>query len=185
VARQRLVESARIAFEDKGYVDVTVDDIAQGAGASRGTFYLYFQSKSEILGALIAQLRDEVQAASDDFRAMGEPTVEALQAWFDDYVEFYLRHLALWRALHQAQVVEPDLHGLVAAAIDRYVDLCRSVRTGRRRSDQELRLPATLMYTFVDQFLYLWSSQTRDGHDLPRERTTRILAAAVHAALVR
>jgi hypothetical protein len=110
--------------------------------------------------------------------------VEALQAWFDDYAAFSLRHQALWRAMHQAQIVEPELHALVVAAIDRYADLCRSVRTGRRRPDHEVRLPATMMYTFVDQFLYLWTWQSRDGHDLPQKRATRILATAVHAALV-
>jgi AcrR family transcriptional regulator len=181
VARQRLVESARAAFAAKGYVDVTVDDIVQGAGASRGTFYLYFQSKREILLALIDQLRGEVVAAGDDFRAMGEPTVDALQAWFERYVDFYLDHRDLWRAMHQAQVVEPEFMAMVVAAIDRYVELWRSVRVAKAHRDVDLRLPATMMYTFVDQFMYLWLSQ---GQQVDREKTTRVLAEAVYAALM-
>src|SRR5688572_26565428 len=76
LARQKLLEAATAAFEADGYVDVTIDDIVRRAGTSRGTFYLYFQSKSEVLRAVMAELRREVDEAGlfDDFAAMGEPT---------------------------------------------------------------------------------------------------------------
>jgi len=184
VARQRLVESARAAFEAKGYVDVTVDDIVQGAGASRGTFYLYFQSKSEILRALIDQLRGEVITAGlfDDLRTMGEPTVDGLQQWFEKYVDFYLHHKALWRAMHQAQVVEPEFIAIVVRAIDQYVDLWKAVRSVKNKKDEDYRLAATMMYTFADQFMYLWLAQ---GQELNRKKTTRALAEGIYAALMR
>jgi AcrR family transcriptional regulator len=203
VARQMLIEAARAAFEAKGYVDVTVDEIAQGAGASRGTFYLYFQSKSEILSAILAELRLAVNAAGlfDDLTAMQNPTVETLQAWFEKYVDFYLQHHQLWYAIRQAQVVEPDFSLIVAAnwpveraasqngirsdqltAIDLYAEIWKSRGPGKRGADADARLTATMMYTFVDQFMYIWLVE---GQKLDRRRTTRALAEALHATLPR
>jgi AcrR family transcriptional regulator len=182
LARQKLIEAARVAFETKGYVDTTVDDIAQGAGASRGTFYIYFQGKNEILQALMQLMHTEVERIGlfEDFRTLQEPSVEALQEWFEKYVTYYLDHLHIWRAMHQAQVVEADFTDLVKAAIDMYADLWKSTGLDRNGSDSDLRIGATMLYTFVDQFMYLWLVQ---GQDLDRAATTRALATAVCGAV--
>src|SRR6516162_3083304 len=49
LTRTRLLDAATSAFESRGYVDVTVDDIVHDAGVSRGTFYSHFPSKYAIL----------------------------------------------------------------------------------------------------------------------------------------
>lgn len=41
---------------EKGVEAVTMDDIAQAAGVAKGTLYVYFQSKDELLQALLSQV---------------------------------------------------------------------------------------------------------------------------------
>jgi AcrR family transcriptional regulator len=177
-----LIEAARTAFETNGYVDVTVDEIAQRAGASRGTFYLYFQSKSGILQAILAELRLAVDAAGlfNDLTAMKKPTVDGIQTWFEKYVDFYLQHHRLWHAIRQAQVVEPDFSLIVTASIDLYAEAWKSDGAVKSSSHTDARLTATMMYTFVDQFMYLWLMQ---GHHIDRTKATRALAEALHSTL--
>ena len=53
-ARQRIVESARRLFNQNGFEGVSVDAIMAGAGLTRGGFYSYFQSKSELYAEALA-----------------------------------------------------------------------------------------------------------------------------------
>jgi AcrR family transcriptional regulator len=46
-------------LEDHPLADISVDDLAKGAGLSRPTFYFYFPSKDAVLYALIEKLNTE------------------------------------------------------------------------------------------------------------------------------
>lgn len=50
--RARLLQAAREAFGELGFVATRVDDIAELAGVSHGTFYRYFDDKKAILVGL-------------------------------------------------------------------------------------------------------------------------------------
>ena len=181
LARQRLLEAAIAAFEEKGYVDVTVDDIVQRAGTSRGTFYLYFQSKGETLRAILEQLRDQVRAAGlfDDFTNI-EPTVDAFQHWFETYVDFYLEHRELWVAMHQALVIEHELDSIAQQSVDQYIDIWRTVGFLKNARPEDVRLAATMLYTLSDQFVYLWLTQ---GEQINRKKITRAAAQAFYVTI--
>lgn len=46
--RARLIDSAFHVFADKGYGHVTIEDVCEAAGYSRGAFYSQFQSLEEL-----------------------------------------------------------------------------------------------------------------------------------------
>jgi len=48
-----LLDAALAVFAEKGFAAARLDDIAARAGVSKGTIYLYYSSKEEILRALI------------------------------------------------------------------------------------------------------------------------------------
>jgi AcrR family transcriptional regulator len=50
--RETLLNAAFDLFREQGLARVTVDDIARSAGVAKGTFYLYFKSKEELVDAL-------------------------------------------------------------------------------------------------------------------------------------
>ena len=51
--RAALLAAARDVFAKRGYHQATIDDIVAKAGASRGTFYLYFEDKRAVFAALM------------------------------------------------------------------------------------------------------------------------------------
>jgi AcrR family transcriptional regulator len=54
--RARLVEAAKEVFEEDGFLDARISDIARRAGLSHGSFYHYFESKDEVfLEVAVAQ----------------------------------------------------------------------------------------------------------------------------------
>jgi AcrR family transcriptional regulator len=65
LTRRLLLDSGLDLFETKGFAFTTVEDIASGAGTTRTTFYVHFQSKADLVKALIADLND-LLVSSDD-----------------------------------------------------------------------------------------------------------------------
>jgi len=51
-----ILAAARRLMGDKGVDALTMDEIAQAAGVAKGTIYLYFQSKDELIQAMLSQV---------------------------------------------------------------------------------------------------------------------------------
>ena len=58
--RKRLLDAAYTLFQEKGAANTTINDIAKEAQVAKGTFYLYFRDKTEILDALVMQICHKV-----------------------------------------------------------------------------------------------------------------------------
>jgi AcrR family transcriptional regulator len=57
--RARLMEAGRVTFAKRGLRGSTVDELARGAGISKGAFYRFFDSKESLLLALLDE--DEIE----------------------------------------------------------------------------------------------------------------------------
>ena len=66
--RQRLVDSAKAAFAQKGFHEASISGIVRQAGIARSTFYQYFDSKlhlfQSILDSFLQDLHDSIQPIS-------------------------------------------------------------------------------------------------------------------------
>ena len=100
-----LLEAARAVFARKGISNATVDDITARAGVSKGTFYLYFKSKDQIVGSLWEQyvegfLEITETALADD----GKQRVWHAVLWkiFEQLVGHALQHAELHRVIYRS-----------------------------------------------------------------------------------
>src|SRR3989442_707624 len=64
VTRARLVDAAATVFAECGYNAARISDMVRLAGISQGNFYRHFQSKDEILLAVLEGPLDELRRAS-------------------------------------------------------------------------------------------------------------------------
>lgn len=58
--QQDILEEAHKLFIEKGYLDTSIQDILERSGISKGTFYKYFSSKSELLLSLLSTLQESM-----------------------------------------------------------------------------------------------------------------------------
>ena len=58
--RRKLIEAALIVFAEKGVDASIIDHVIAAAGVSRGTFYNYFRSNTELLIATSEELANEI-----------------------------------------------------------------------------------------------------------------------------
>jgi AcrR family transcriptional regulator len=60
--RARLLGAAKEIFEENGFLDARISDIAERAGLSHGSFYHYFDSKDEIFREVAQAVEDQLSA---------------------------------------------------------------------------------------------------------------------------
>ncbi|HEX3623180.1 MAG TPA: helix-turn-helix domain-containing protein, partial [Acidimicrobiales bacterium] len=66
VRRDQILDAAEQVFVERGFASATIADVAEHAGVAKGTVYLYFDSKTQLLAALRARHVDRFKAALDD-----------------------------------------------------------------------------------------------------------------------
>ena len=98
--RRQLLEIAQGLFLRKGYDETSVSEIVKAAGLSQGAFYYYFDSKMEILDALVDQIlggdlqvrldelveREDLDAAGKIAQLTGQLTGQARRS--SEFVDF-------------------------------------------------------------------------------------------------
>jgi len=56
--RKQILEGMLKAMAEQGLMKINMSDVAEAAGLSRGILHYYFKNKDEMIGALVAHLRD-------------------------------------------------------------------------------------------------------------------------------
>jgi len=90
--RRDLLAAALRTFKKRGVADATVDEIVRRAGVAKGTFYLYFGSKEELIAALQEQSGREMLERVERVlaRAGREEWRELAAALVGEMIAFYL-----------------------------------------------------------------------------------------------
>lgn len=83
-ARNAIITAAYELFDERGFDDVTVAEIAERAEVGRTTFFRYFGDKQEVVFAddarTIAALADSLRLAAERRRPIGDSLATALEA---------------------------------------------------------------------------------------------------------
>ena len=74
-----ILAAARRLMDQKGVDALTMDEIAQAAGVAKGTLYLYFGSKDELIQALLSQVGEAMARDLEAILAKPAPPPEKLQ----------------------------------------------------------------------------------------------------------
>ena len=95
-ARERLLESAKVLFSQKGYYATSVEDIVESAGFSKGTFYFYFKSKEELFKSLVEEMHLSIVKRLEFFLERELPLEDALIEHAKVFLEdiYQNRHIA-------------------------------------------------------------------------------------------
>jgi AcrR family transcriptional regulator len=92
--RQDILNAALILFENRGYSETSMEEIAASADVARGTLYNHFESKADVLLALTGQISQEWLSTSSEAvekfsatQAIIKLLVTAAE-WFDKHPGF-------------------------------------------------------------------------------------------------
>ena len=79
--RRRILTAATHLFADRGFRRTSVEDVAQRAGLAKGTVYLYFKSKADLLTHAIARAKMAFSAELEQLLTAEMPATERLVEW--------------------------------------------------------------------------------------------------------
>jgi AcrR family transcriptional regulator len=100
ITKRLILDAARSRFMHYGYKKTTIDEIAADAGVGKGTVYLYFGNKEEILLTIAAQVKRNI---TEQMRAIAASLASP---------EERLRRMALASILSVHDAAKTTTHGV-------------------------------------------------------------------------
>lgn len=107
---RRILEAATSLFQEVGFDSARIEDIAERAGVSVGTFYNYYENKGDILVAAVSMEVEEVlEAGTAIVDNPPEQTFDALRVLIDQYFDHSLVYLSkeMWRTAMATSIQQP------------------------------------------------------------------------------
>ncbi len=181
VRREELMDAAEQLFLAQGIAATSVDAIVAGADVAKGTFYLYFQSKEQLLAALQQRFIDDVctelQAAVD--RCPAGDWKARLRAWVAAGVDGHLDRIELHEVVfHEFRPDDPHATHR-NSTVDQLADfLAQGTRAGAW-SIGDPRLLAIMLFHALHGAVHEAAGRKK----VDRKRLTRALQAFFQRAV--
>ncbi|MCK4923651.1 MAG: TetR/AcrR family transcriptional regulator [Spirochaetes bacterium] len=100
--RRLIMQAALKVFSKKGYSPTALDEIAQEAGIAKGTLYLYFKDKEDLISSTLMYVLDDLKYRMIEAIPENLPAVETLERivlfmfqYFAENNEFYNIYLTI------------------------------------------------------------------------------------------
>ncbi|WP_067429292.1 TetR family transcriptional regulator [Nocardioides jensenii] len=179
--RARLVDAAFALFEERGFTETTVDEIAARAGTGRTTFFRHFRGKDDVVFPDHDQLLPRVAARLST--ATSTTRDVALREAARVVLDHYLDEGETARARYRLTRTVPALRDRESASAQRYLRLFRDHITAWTADEADGALRAELLAAAVitahNHVLRGWLREETENVDSAFEAAlTRALATA-------
>ncbi len=115
--REEIIDAAQRIFFQKGLSAATMDEIAEAAELSKGTLYLYYNSKEDLYLSVMLRGMDVLHGMFMKVLSESRSTLETISDLGEAYYEFFKQHRSYYQMLHffenpqfHKQVSEEMLH---------------------------------------------------------------------------
>jgi AcrR family transcriptional regulator len=163
------MDAALRVLDVKNIVDATVDDIVREADVARGTFYIYFKDKFDVLKAL--GIREDERLFDDSHTQVTRPghPYERLRLSLRNVISHWQQHANLYRSLAQMSLARPDFYATDRENRFRYIekiraDLDSSIGRGRAHPIDPA-VAAKALAAMMDRFCLLWFGMNEPPYD--------------------
>jgi AcrR family transcriptional regulator len=118
-----ILATAEHLLDERPFSEISVDDLAKGAGLSRPTFYFYFPSKDAVLLTLIERVILDADEASEKLAEnLPDDRYEAWRTAINVFFEAFVQHKGVTRAGHAARATNPEIRDLLATFMQKWID---------------------------------------------------------------
>jgi AcrR family transcriptional regulator len=147
-----ILRTAELLLETNKFADISVDDLAKGAGLSRPTFYFYFSSKEAVLLTLLDRVMMEANSRLGSFASILPADRDAsLRAGINAFFATFAAHPAVCAAAAEVKANSQEVRELWADFMQRSIDHTTGViEAERAKGDAPVNLPAHELSTALN-----------------------------------
>ncbi len=176
--REQLLRTGVDLLGQRSYDEVSIDEIAQAAGVSKGLLYHYFPTKKDFVLAVLREADDELTALTAPDPSL--PPLEQLDVSLDAFLVYVEEHAAAYRTIFRTRGGgDPDIRAALEAGREqRVADVLAGLTAwGRRAAPRSPALEAAVRgwIFFVEGVVLRWLEQ----RDLEREQLRELLRSAL------
>lgn len=113
--RNQLIDTALELFAERGLDNTTIKDLSVKAGVAQGLIYHYFDSKEDLLRAVVERHNVLPQLADVFATAAGRPARDVLAAAMNRALELLAGNQAMVRVLFREMLTRPEMQSQVHA----------------------------------------------------------------------
>ncbi len=150
--QQAILDTASRLIQQRSFADISVDDLAKGAGISRPTFYFYFASKEAVLLSLMDPLIKRADTGFDNAvdTLPAEPQ-KAIRRGIEIFFSSFGSHPATARAGVEAVHSVPEFRAVWAGLMQKWIGLTAAlIDAERQRGAAPETLPALDLATSLN-----------------------------------
>ena len=126
VRREEILEAAARVLIAKGLSAATMSDVAAEAGVAKGTVYLYFDSKEQLLSGLGARYIEElIRRSGDLLEGDGSGSfIDRFDEFLEGMIDFHLAERELHYVLfHEGAVSEAEAMRQLRELLKRFIEI--------------------------------------------------------------
>lgn len=131
---QLLLDSAETLFSQSGFFEVSVSDICKAAHTAVGTFYIYFDSKTDVYRYLMAQYMQQIKHALSQSIAGCTTRAEMEREGIKCFVRYAVENPHVYNIVWGSLAVERQMFQ------DYYVSFAESYARALTRAAEELKV---------------------------------------------
>ena len=134
--RERLVAAAKEVFEEDGFLEARISDIARRAGVAHGSFYYYFDSKEEVFREVAAAVDEHLSAPLTDvvLAPSSMPAAERLREAIRRHFESYQQEARILGVIEEVSRYDDEVASVRRAGQRRdAAQIAESIRSRQRR----------------------------------------------------
>ncbi|MCP4221195.1 MAG: TetR/AcrR family transcriptional regulator [bacterium] len=106
--RSAIIDAAERIFFSKGTDNATMDEVAKEAELSKGTLYLYFKNKDELLHGIIGRALDVLYSLYKEAAAKEETGFAKINSLGRAYYTFYKQHPNYFETMLHKEFKKPN-----------------------------------------------------------------------------
>lgn len=147
--RLKILNAAKQVFSLFGYKGTTVEHIAKTAGISKGAIYLFFETKEDILKAIIHNVNDDLAQTIDDNMAIEGTIHEKLHHTIQGCMQFRKDHELLNKLEQEAAEYSTEASKNALAEIN--CETVHFIASRLEKAEQEnlIQVPDKLLTAFL------------------------------------
>jgi AcrR family transcriptional regulator len=164
--RARLLDAAKQIFEENGFLEARISDIAERAGLSHGAFYHYFESKEQVFREVATALDDRLSEPMESviFAPGSTSPRERVFLAIHRHLERYRDEARIMGVIEEVSRYDEHVFAVRAAAGARHrEEIADSIRRMQRRrlADPVLdpEIAAAALGSMVERFAEMWLAQ--------------------------